>query len=150
MIFFWKLRLFTFKIRFLANSTDQYLSQPSLSVPTFIYFKKDPTNRADQSQYIKSQSLSHPQVGLAVDDIKSVQDNAMLSRLAMQVNLNLDVERMLPDCLRRRFVVRKETVWPNKRFRIWTQLLNDANLLTKITKTILADEQEVSYFSQYM
>jgi hypothetical protein len=39
---------------------------------------------------------SHFKVGLAVDDIKTVQDNAMLSRLAMQVNLNLDVEKMLP------------------------------------------------------
>ena len=43
------------------------------------------------------------QVGLAVDDIKTVQDNAVLSRLAMQVTLILDVERILPDCIRRRF-----------------------------------------------
>ena len=82
-------------------------------------------------------------MGLAVDDIKTVQDNAMLSRLAMQVNLNLDVEKMLPDFLRRRFVVRQETVRPNKRSGFLTRFLNDANLLTRITKTVLADESEV-------
>ena len=38
-----------------------------------------------------------------MDDIKTVQDNAVLSRLAMQVTLILDVERILPDCIRRRF-----------------------------------------------
>ena len=84
------------------------------------------------------------QVGLAVDDIKSVQDNAMLSRLAMQVDLNLNVEKMLPDFIRRRFIIRQETVWPNRRSKAWTKLLNDANLLTRITKTILAGEKEVN------
>ena len=45
-------------------------------------------------------------VGLAVDDIKAVQDNAVLSRLAMQVSLNLDVEKVLPDFLKRKLAVR--------------------------------------------
>ena len=40
-----------------------------------------------------------------MDDIKTVQDNAVLSRLAMQVTLILDVERILPDCIRRRFAI---------------------------------------------
>ena len=40
------------------------------------------------------------QVGLAVDNIRGVQENAVLERLAMQVNLVLDVEKLLPDFLR--------------------------------------------------
>ena len=43
-------------------------------------------------------------VGLAVDDIKAVQNSAVLQRLAMQVNLNLEVEKMLPDFVKRRVV----------------------------------------------
>jgi len=91
----------------------------------------------------KTKFLLFFKVGLAVDDIKTVQDNAMLSRLAMQVNLTLDVEKMLPDFWRRRFVVRQETVRPNKRFGFFTRFLNDANLLNRITKTVLAEENEV-------
>ena len=41
-------------------------------------------------------------IGLAVDDIQAVQDNAILKRLAMQVELVLDVERMLPTIILRR------------------------------------------------
>jgi hypothetical protein len=35
-------------------------------------------------------------VGLAVDDIKAVQEQAVLKRIAMQVELVLDVERLVP------------------------------------------------------
>ena len=41
-------------------------------------------------------------IGLAVDDIQAVQHNAILKRLAMQVELVLDVERMLPIFILRR------------------------------------------------
>jgi hypothetical protein len=47
-------------------------------------------------------------VGLAVDDIKAVQDQAVLKRLAMQVELVLDVERMLPTVILRKFTARKD------------------------------------------
>lgn len=53
-------------------------------------------------------------VGLAVDNIKEVQDKAELTRKAMQVELALDVERIVPDFFRRRLVVRKDTLWPNR------------------------------------
>ena len=45
--------------------------------------------------------------GLAVDDIQAVQDNAILKRLAMQVELVLDVERLLPTFLLRRLTEQK-------------------------------------------
>ncbi|XP_071749523.1 transient receptor potential cation channel subfamily A member 1 homolog [Lepeophtheirus salmonis] len=72
-------------------------------------------------------------VGLAVDDIKAVQDNAVLQRLAMQVTLNLDVEKLLPDCLRRKFLIRKEKIYPNKQSQGWGD-----PTLTRITQIILA------------
>ncbi|KAK8395735.1 hypothetical protein O3P69_005669 [Scylla paramamosain] len=49
-------------------------------------------------------------VGLAVDDIKAVQDQAMLEKLAMQTKLVLELEMVIPDWVRRRSIVRKLTV----------------------------------------
>ncbi|KAA3679591.1 uncharacterized protein DEA37_0007144 [Paragonimus westermani] len=43
-------------------------------------------------------------VGLAVDDIKGVQNEAKIQRLAMQVQLILDIESLLPHWLRRYLV----------------------------------------------
>nr|QQY02505.1 transient receptor potential cation channel 3 [Cryptocotyle lingua] len=42
-------------------------------------------------------------VGLAVDDIKGVQNQAAVRRLAMQIQLMLDIESVLPHWLRKRF-----------------------------------------------
>ncbi|XP_046578884.1 transient receptor potential cation channel subfamily A member 1 homolog isoform X2 [Haliotis rubra] len=53
-------------------------------------------------------------VGLAVDDIKAVQDQAALKRMAMQVDLALDVERILPDFIRRKSYIRRKTFKPNQ------------------------------------
>ena len=78
-------------------------------------------------------------VGLAVDDIKTVQDNAVLSRLAMQVTLNLDVERMLPDFIRRRFIVKKQTLYPNVRRSCFSGILRDEDDISEIAKGVLAD-----------
>merc|ERR1712223_228436 len=57
-------------------------------------------------------------IGLAVDDIKAVQDQAILKRLAMQVELVLDVERLLPNFLLRRLTKQKESI-KNKQKRWW-------------------------------
>ena len=66
-------------------------------------------------------------VGLAVDDIKAVQNSAVLQRLAMQVTLNLEVEKMMPDFMRRRVLVKQETLFPNKKKSIFSKVLNDDN-----------------------
>ncbi|XP_076445109.1 uncharacterized protein LOC143283010 [Babylonia areolata] len=52
-------------------------------------------------------------VGLAVDDIKAVQEQAALKRMAMQVELALDVERVIPDFIRRKAFIRRKTIKPN-------------------------------------
>ena len=87
-------------------------------------------------------------VGLAVDDIKTVQDNAELSRLAMQVGMALDVERMLPDFIRRRFIVKKLSVFPRKKIGFLSVIAGDANSLGKITKGVVADISSQSEMSQ--
>ncbi|XP_050405831.1 transient receptor potential cation channel subfamily A member 1 homolog [Patella vulgata] len=55
-------------------------------------------------------------VGLAVDDIKAVQEQAILKRMAMQVELALDVERILPDVLKKKFYIKRNTIKPNMLF----------------------------------
>lgn len=57
-------------------------------------------------------------VGLAVDDIKVVLEQAELKRLGMQVKLVLTVETMLPTWARRQVVVQKRTVKPNRKTRL--------------------------------
>uniref|UniRef100_A0A4D5RTY5 Putative transient receptor potential cation channel subfamily protein a member 1 n=1 Tax=Ixodes scapularis TaxID=6945 RepID=A0A4D5RTY5_IXOSC len=59
-------------------------------------------------------------VGLAVDDIKGILEQAELKRLGMQVKLVLTVETMLPTWARRQVVVQKRTVRPNRKSRIAT------------------------------
>lgn len=49
-------------------------------------------------------------VGLAVDDIKSVQNKALLKRLAMRAKLVLEIEYIAPEVIRRKFMVGRETV----------------------------------------
>ncbi|XP_037281744.2 transient receptor potential cation channel subfamily A member 1 homolog [Rhipicephalus microplus] len=57
-------------------------------------------------------------VGLAVDDIKEVLEQAELKRLGMQVKLVLTVETMLPTWVRRQVIVQKRTVKPNKKTKL--------------------------------
>uniref|UniRef100_A0A0K2TKJ7 Transient receptor potential cation channel subfamily A member 1 homolog [Aplysia californica] n=1 Tax=Lepeophtheirus salmonis TaxID=72036 RepID=A0A0K2TKJ7_LEPSM len=49
-------------------------------------------------------------VGLAVEDIKAVQDQAVLKRLVMQAELVLNVERHLPNFLRRMLSTTQEEI----------------------------------------
>lgn len=88
--------------------------------------------------------MGFSQVGLAVDDIKAVQDSAVLQRLAMQVTLNLDVEKMLPDFLRRKVIRRMETVYPNQKKNILSKVFQDDNTLKRIAKAIVEKGNEVT------
>ncbi|XP_069972152.1 transient receptor potential cation channel subfamily A member 1 homolog isoform X2 [Penaeus vannamei] len=54
-------------------------------------------------------------VGLAVDDIKAVQEQAMLQKLAMQTKLLMEVEMVIPDRVRRKYVVSKLQVSGTRR-----------------------------------
>jgi transient receptor potential cation channel subfamily A protein 1 len=80
-----------------------------------------------------------------VDDIKGVQDNAHLQRLAMQVQLNMDVEKRLPEWMRRKLMVKGEKVFPNKNKRknIAMKILYDDFTLQKITRNFVNKKSEV-------
>ncbi|XP_046573761.1 transient receptor potential cation channel subfamily A member 1 homolog isoform X1 [Haliotis rubra] len=52
-------------------------------------------------------------VGLAVDDIKGILRQAALKRMAMQVELTLDVEKILPDVIRQKFFISTKIIKPN-------------------------------------
>ena len=77
-------------------------------------------------------------IGLAVDDIKAVQDKAILKRLAMQVELVLDTERLLPNFILRRLTKQTEEIKPRKT-RWW-----DAFKDVVSRNSILKDADEIA------
>jgi len=58
-------------------------------------------------------------VGLAVDDIKGIQEAAVLKRLALQVELALSAEEFFPRRVRRWFIIGQHEVKPNRPLTIW-------------------------------
>ena len=46
---------------------------------------------------------------------------------------------MLPDFIRRRFVIRKQTLYPNVKRGMFSRILSDGNTLATITKGVVAD-----------
>ncbi len=81
-------------------------------------------------------------VGLAVDDIKAVQDQAVLKRLAMQVELVLDVERTLPIFLLRRVTEQIERI--ERKQRHWWNIFTDVVSSRSIVKDVQNFRQSVS------
>ena len=95
-------------------------------------------------------------VGLAVDDIKLVQENAVLKRIAMQVGLHalfnhfllimskvelvLSVERLLPEFLRERWILKTETLHPNQGPGCLSHISPYQNQLKFIKNLIVASE----------
>lgn len=49
-----------------------------------------------------------------MDDIKTVQGKAVLKRIAMKVELVLEIEFIVPETLRRRWLIGRKEVNPNK------------------------------------
>lgn len=64
----------------------------------------------------KSCILYSFQTGLAVGDVQEIKNQARLKKLAMQVELSLDVEMSLPETLRKKFncVIGKSVIRPNQ------------------------------------
>lgn len=79
-------------------------------------------------------------VGLAVDDIKAVQDQAVLKRLAMQVEQVLDVERLLPYFLIRRYFIQYEVIM--KKPQRWWNIFTDVVSSRSIVKQVRRNEME--------
>ena len=81
-------------------------------------------------------------VGLAVDDIKAVQDTANLKRLAMLVTLSLDVEMLLPELIRRKIIIRRQTLFPNTMGSIFEKVYKDGHTMQSIKEAVVAMANE--------
>ncbi|XP_068708472.1 transient receptor potential cation channel subfamily A member 1-like isoform X2 [Montipora foliosa] len=62
-------------------------------------------------------------VGLAVGDIDKIQENAVLDRYVMQVELVLDMEETSPGWLRQRAHIAKHVEYPNKTSKLYEMLI---------------------------
>ncbi|XP_046346459.2 transient receptor potential cation channel subfamily A member 1 homolog isoform X2 [Haliotis rufescens] len=84
-------------------------------------------------------------IGLAVADIKAVQDQSAFKKMAMQVDLALDVEKILPDFIRRKTYIRRETLNPNiclkyPLWRLWRLLTFQSSLSLEVIEKALHPE----------
>ena len=67
----------------------------------------------------------------------------MHERLAMQVNLNLDMERMLPNFIKRRYIIKEEEVFPNAPKSVLnTYMLSDNDTLQRIVDEVVAKQTD--------
>ncbi len=85
---------FEFESIFYSETDPHNLAYPGITFAFFIGFL-----------IVMSIIIVNLLVGLAVDDIKAVQDQAELKRLAMTVEQVLDVERMLPMVLYKKSMI---------------------------------------------
>eukprot|EP00106_Octopus_bimaculoides_P001162 XP_014768604.1 PREDICTED: transient receptor potential cation channel subfamily A member 1-like [Octopus bimaculoides] len=67
-------------------------------------------------------------IGLAVGDIESIQKNAGLKRLTMQVTSHTSIERMLPKRLLRRFNKETYRVFPNEKGKCSSSIMKQSQL----------------------
>ena len=83
-------------------------------------------------------------VGLAVEDIKAVQEQAILKRLVMQVDLVLEVERSLPNFMRKYFLLQKENVVESGRKWWYAKFFTDVVSSRNILKDVMTANEQVS------
>ena len=69
-----------------------------------------------------------------------------ISYFIIQVNLNLDVEKLLPDFIRRRIIIRKESVRPNEKRNPILKFLLDDTTLKRIASAVVVEGNEVFEF----
>ena len=81
--------------------------------------------------------LMNLMVGLAVDDIKVVLDQAAMTRISMQVHLVIDVEKSLPRSFRMRYISNNMMVYPNREFKWYmVTLLSHITTMGEIEEAI--------------
>ncbi|RUS76171.1 hypothetical protein EGW08_016083 [Elysia chlorotica] len=137
------------------NSDDHSVLYPAASYGIFVIFiimmsiiimnllvglAVDDIKAVQEQAALKRMAM---QVGLAVDDIKAVQEQAALKRMAMQVELALDVERIIPNFIRRMVFCRRRTIRPNVMYsNPLRQLLSNSYLSPKALQRALNPEKE--------
>ena len=90
-------------------------------------------------------------VGVAIDNVSGVENNAIIERLAMQAKLSLDFEFLLPKKWQEKFVAKedegeryKETLYPNVEKNFLLDISRDNGTLRRIAKKIVDKETHVS------
>jgi len=88
-------------------------------------------------------------IGLAVGDIESIQRNAELKLLAIEIEDVYTFERRLPKCILRRFYKPSITIYPNKQNCMWRKgITNVRRMLTGMKDNSSLDEVDDSSFEQ--
>ena len=94
-------------------------------------------------------------VGLAVDDIKGVQENAELKRFEMQVVLVLDTEGKLPYGIRKLFSTSIKKLYPNKfgivdffKYRVFNFLFENKLTSDKIRSALVQEPTQLEEISE--
>jgi hypothetical protein len=110
---------------FYAPEPENQLPYPGITFALFAVFL-----------IIMSIILVNLLIGLAVDDIKAVQDQAVLKRLAMQAESVLDVERLIPEFVLRRCFRQVDIV--ERRSRRWYAFVSDVLSSSNIVKDVVS------------
>ena len=84
-------------------------------------------------------------VGVAIDNVSGVENNAIIERLAMQAKLSLDFEFLLPKKWQEQFVAKGETLFPNVEKNFLLDISRDNGTLRRIAKKIVDKETHVSF-----
>ena len=94
-------------------------------------------------------------VGLAVDDIKGVQENAELKRFEMQVVLVLNTESKLPYVLRKMFILSTKYLKPNHldimdliKFKLFPFLFENKLTCEKIRSALVAEPSQLEEIAE--
>ena len=121
------------EFEYTAIFNDGELEFPSVTYILFIAFV-----------IIMSIIIVNLMIGLAVDDIKAVQEQAILKRLAMQAELILDVERLLPEFILKKRILQFETIRqkPKKWWHFFKDVISSMMILKDAADIGKADDDK--------
>ena len=81
-------------------------------------------------------------VGVAIDNVNGVADNAFIRRLSTQLKVSLDWE-YASKTLARRWLIKEECIQPNKEDNPITSFLRGSGILKRIARTAVEQETKV-------
>ena len=84
-------------------------------------------------------------VGVAIDNVSGVENNAIIERLSMQAKLSLDFEFLLPKKWQEKFVAKDDKLYPNVEKNFLRDIIDDNGTLRRIAKKIVDKETHVSF-----
>ena len=81
-------------------------------------------------------------VGVAIDNVNGVADNAFIRRLSTQLKVSLDWE-FASKTLARRWIIKEECIKPNKEGNQILSFLRGSGILKRIARTVVEQETKV-------